>query len=587
MPFPRIPRRPSWRAARRLVIAGGKALTLVAVAWVVVPLIASGMARSILEQAFARQFKGSIEIGRVSLGWAPPMRIEAIALLDDRGRRIGVLHARIPTDLWGLMGRRRDLRTIAVHAELAVVDMVDAYGGHTSNLARALTTRSAGEPWTIPNGHKVAVELERSSITYTEIGPDGRTLSAGAMRGLNGACQLDTRRTSGVFEGSLRGAASAGAVARPGTIELTFRIVDFRDPKGVVHPDKARADIRLNTARSPARMLGAMLGLRGVALDVLGVDADVKLAAFGTLDQGTFALKIASSNTRADLAFDIRHGRLMIVKPSSILLVSTAFLVSRSPFRERAARAGIVIEQAPSLDLKIHSLELPLGSAADLNGSSMDIAIETGPARFSATGRAEGAKRRDITIAAGSVRITSAELSSGLSLNGGLRATIGGESTGTIRADLVFRHLLDGAGHWRRGLPGSVDGSVRVHDLPAELLAPIVTSIPLPIDVKVDIGDRLDASLTARQATSGGTNGSAIATDIDVTVRSTHVLVTSAWSLTPGRVETRAGGFDARFAHTVPLIRRIVSQARDASVVIAGPGELQITSRRLSIPLSH
>ena len=564
-------------------------LGLLVVGWNVVPMITSAIAPGILERAFARQFSGSAKVGKVSIGWSARMTVESIEILDDRGQRVGRLRVTLPVGVWGLIGGTKHLRTIEARADLAIVSTVDDRGRRSSNLGRALSARSrppkGHERPTIPSGYEIAIKLKPSSVTFTETGPNGRALSTAALTGLSGSAELDTRGTSGFARGAFKGAVSHGGSSQPGVIDVALVVTDLTDTGGAVQTPKAKIGVRLVATNAPVRPIDAMLGLDGVVLDGLGDHADIALAARGTLREATLRARIASPNASADLAFNIDSGRVTSARPSSIHVASLAFLTHMARLREAVARAGIAIEHPPTLDVTIRSLALPLDAAADLRGTSLDIAIETGRARITApVARGAGGSRHSIVFDRATARLTSPDLAEGLSFTGDAGATVDGCPAGLIRADMRFRGLLDVAGRLRPGLPRSVVGSILARGVAAELLAPVFAAAALPIEPKVDIGATLDAIIVARHAKARALDSDAVPTDIDLTVRSMNVRVDSAWRLGAGRLETREGGLDVRLAGTKPLIQRILARDHRALTNIAGKGALRITSRRLSIP---
>ncbi|MBL8990004.1 MAG: hypothetical protein JNJ48_00330, partial [Phycisphaerae bacterium] len=81
------------RTRKILIIVGAAVLGLLLLAYVLVPVIASGMAPGIIERAYAARFKGSLKVGKVSLGWGAPLTIESIDILDESGKKVGTLTA--------------------------------------------------------------------------------------------------------------------------------------------------------------------------------------------------------------------------------------------------------------------------------------------------------------------------------------------------------------------------------------------------------------------------------------------------------------------------------------------------------------
>lgn len=575
------------RTRKILIIAGSALLGLLLLAYVLVPVIASGMAPGIIERAFADQFQGSLKVGKVSLGWGAPLTIESIDVLDESGKKVGTLTASAPVGLWGLLGGPRDLRTIKATADLVIVETIDAQGRRSSNLSRALQARTPkaaapAKPAAVPTGYSVAIELGASQITYTEQ-QDGRTLGTSSITDLVGTAEF-TSTGPATLKAALKGRVNTGdrsaPPAPPGAIELSLTVLDFSDAAGVMTPDAAKVSLKLTADRAPVRMLDSALGLGGALAGGLGDTADATITAEGTTRSSTAGLVISSPNTSADLSLAVNAGRVSALKPGWIRLRSTAFIADLPAVRAGLQRGGIALEQAPNLELTVTSLAASTDAGADLRGASMDVTLKTGAATITVPGDAPGSARRTIALSPLESRLRTADLAQGLDVTGAASATLDGRSAGSFELAMRLTGLLDAQGRPVQGLPASVAGTLAAKGVSADVLAPFLAALDTPLDARADLGPTLDASLTARPAP-----GVPDATDIDVSVESANVRLQSAWRMTPALLETRERGLSVSIDATTPLARRVLARAGEPPLTIDGAGPMRITSTRLSMPL--
>lgn len=572
------------KGKKALVITGAALLLLLVLTWILVPVIVRGMAPGVIEKQFAQQFQGTAKVGTVRIGWGSPIVVESIEILDDQGKPVGTASATIPMGIWGAITGQRDLRTITLKLDLALTDTIDATGKRSSNLARALAPRTTtpkdpNKPATLPTGYTIAFELQPSRITYTETaaapGGASRTSSITDLTATGEASTVGPASLKASLKGNVAGAGSA-----PGTISADISGSNLTDANGALQTDTATIDLKAAARRAPVALIDAMLALDGALLGALGETADADIVALGSLKKATTTITLASPNTTADLALAIDNGRLSASRPGTVRMASTEFLTRLPATRDALARAGIQLERAPNLDVTINALAASTDAGADLRGASMDVALHTGPATLTVPNKRDAAARSTIALSELNARLQSPNLADGLVITAVSSAAYDGRSAGNINVQLSLKEILDANGRWRAGLPGSIGGTAEARGISADLLAPFLVALDMPLDPATDIGPTLDASLTARDAGGG-------ATDIDASVASANVRFDSAWRLTRDRLETRERGLTASIGATTPLVQRILAKSPNPPMSIEGPGQLNVTSTRLFIPLAE
>lgn len=541
--------RPKRRKLTRILIG----LAVVAAALVALgPTIAGPIARPLVEGAVNDRIKGRASLKRLGLSWFGAQRV-ALSLDDPDGGRVADVSVRADRGLLGLALGSRRLGIVYVRGSATIVR--DADGG--TNLQRAIEARfpvagagggGAGEPAALPTSLAASLVLDGLEVVYQDAAlaeQTGGTIGAVRLGALTGSVDFAVGSPLGVtIKGPIATGRDVGGLGDSGSLDLEARVTGLTDAAGRLTLDALGADLTL-LLRAPA------------------IDAVVHAGfADGALTR--------TGETRVT----INATELAAIVPK----VAEAL----------AARPGVEITQLPSLTLALEEFRLPTGG--DLRTSSGALRLTTTPIVGLIELPAGGTPTASaFAIEALEMTLSTPSLAGTLTLAGGTHATIGEASAGALSVDLTVGGLLDEAGAFRAGVPGTAVGGVRVEGFSTPILQPLVaainTALPtgLRLDLPEDLGPKVDLALSAASHTDGSG-----AYDIDLTLDADHAEVDAAIVVRGQRVASRGGGVRARVAPVAPILDRLaaaygVRVSRGGEVVFQA-GEFAIDLAKLGSP---
>lgn len=536
------------RLFRRLVIVGAVLLILLLVVVALAPTIAGPIARPMVQDAINDKIKGQATVASLDLAWFGGQRA-AVTLADPEGGDVADVSVRIDRGLLGLALGSRNLGVIFVGGNATIVRDADG----TTNLQRAIEPRVAsapstpsggGEPVTLPRSLEASVVLDGLRVTYTDAAIAAQTggeigaLRLGALTG-----SLDFAVGSPallVIEGPIATGKAAGSLAESGKLDLRVTVSNLTDAAGALTIDAATADLAM-ALTAPA--IEATLGARYSA------------GAIERTDQTRVSIDSSALAT---------------------LVPSLAEALQAQP--------GVTIAELPDLTLVVDRLSLPLSGG--LAGLSAAAKIET----TRATGTVELPTGDTVRTAAFELEplnlaVDVPSLMETVTLTGGTRATIDGDSAGDVSIDLAMRGLADATGTLKSGVPEHIEGGVRVEGFSTPILQPFVAALGammpdgLRLDLPNDIGPRLDLTLNATSHTD--TSG---AYDIDLTLDAAKAELDAALVVQRQRITTRGEGVRGRFATIAPIVDRFVAAH---GVRVQRGAEVNVSMSDLAIDLAR
>ncbi|MFG0259965.1 MAG: hypothetical protein ACF8LK_06385 [Phycisphaerales bacterium JB041] len=511
------------RLLRRLVLAGVVLGVVLLVLVALAPTIAGPLVRPMVQDAVNDKIKGRATVSSLELAWFGGQRA-AVSLADPDGVAVADVSVRVDRGLLGLALGSRDLGVIFIGGEASIVRDADG----TTNLQRAIEPRVAAaprapepgaQPASLPASLEASVVLDGLRVTYTDAAiaeQTGGEIGAVRLGALTGSVDFAVGSpVLVVVEGPVATGKGASSLAESGKLDLRLTVNNLTDASGTLTVDAATADVAMDL-RIPA--VAATLGARYSA---------------GRIER--------TDQTRVS--------------------IDTEALAGLVPSLAEALRAqpGVTLAELPDLTLTVDTLSLPLsGGLAGLTASAkLETTRATGTVELPTanTVRAAAFELEPLTLA---VNVPS--MAETVTVTGGTRATIDGDSAGDVSIDLAIGGLADDAGTLRGGVPEQIEGSVRVEGFSTPILQPFVAALgaALPegfrLDLPNDIGPRLDLALNA----TGHTDGSG-AYDIDLALDAARAELDAAIVVQGQRITTRGEGVRGRFATVAPVVDRFAA----------------------------
>lgn len=310
--------KPALSKGKRLAFALGMPLALLLVFVLAAPLLLAGAAARAVEDAFAAQHLGRLELGDVDLSWTQPQSVSGGRLLDPEGDTVASFSVDLPSLLD--LARRGGRKLGRVRAELTADLIADDAG--TTNLQRALTPRdratTAGagagtgdrEPRdeSAPGELLSELELDLELILRRLSWSDPETRALGQEVALRDV-QLRGSLTPGQpLELDLKGRVSART---DGALKLHATLTELAGPAPSL---VLECDVR----SFPTGLVDGLAGLGGELQGLLGPSLDLHASGRGTAAGGAFELRLESAAARVELATLLDDGRLGITGDVSL-----------------------------------------------------------------------------------------------------------------------------------------------------------------------------------------------------------------------------------------------------------------------------
>ncbi len=517
----RPPRR--GRLFRRLLMLGVILVVVLLVVVALAPTIAGPLVRPMVQDAVNSKIKGEATVSSLGLAWFGGQRAE-LTLTDPEGGTVADVSVRVDRGLLGLVFGSRDLGVVFVKGSATIVRDADG----TTNLQRAIEPRvastpdassSTGEPVTLPSSLATSIVFDGLEVVYQDAALAAQTGGKiGALRlgSLTGSADFSVGKPVKVaIKGPIATGADIASLAESGSLDLQLTLENLTDAAGALTIDKVVADLTL-------------------ALTAPVVDALIEARYSDGVLERTGATRVLIDTTAlADL----------VPKVAEAL----------------AAQPGVTLGDLPDISLVVDRLTLPLDGG--IEAISAAVTLET----TRATGTVELPTGDTVRTAAFAIEplklvVDVPSLGETVTLTGGTRATIDGDSAGDVSVDLAVGGLLDASGALRSGIPEQIEGGLHVEGFSTPILQPFVAALGsmlpegLRLDLPGDIGPRVDLTLKATSHTDGSG-----AYDIDLALNAANAELDAAIVVQGQQITTRGEGVRGKFATVAPIIDRFAA----------------------------
>ncbi len=341
-------------------------LIVLVIAVAFAPKIAQKYGSEYASNWFSEHYHGRLKIQKLDLGWSGPQTVEGVELLDPEGARIARVDATLP-GLWQLatsggtkLGKIKLVGEADLHA--------DAEG--RTNLERALEPREApsetDQAPSEPNSSRDSLsklDAELDLLITRVTWADEHTRALGAPFVLEDVSLLAVLRPDQAMTAKMRGTL-IGSVRSD--LSLDARIEHPFDAPSSPTPPKAEVAARIE--HFPTALLDALAVQGGRLNSLLGEESSLQLDANGTVNQGTFDLRLDA--TRATLRAVARMDNGMLrsegegvvaefdLLPEFLSGVTTSML----PAGARLERVTNAASPQGRVRFQLSSFEAPLGS---------------------------------------------------------------------------------------------------------------------------------------------------------------------------------------------------------------------------------
>lgn len=640
--------RPRRRLGRVLLVVVLSVLVLGAVLALLAPTIASGMLAPRVAAAINEQIKGQVRIGAINLGWTSPTAIRDVEVLDPAGKSVARLNVSTPTTLWRVVSERwwtlKNLDVGVVEVAGAVNVVRDAQGN--TNLGQAFEPRQPASKPTPTTGSgpsgstdglqrvKADIRISNFDIDYTDQAAQGPAGTMG-LKALKGGAKVDYARASGgsVLTNIDLTAAPTGAAASGGeplAIKLDADMSNLAG-SGAAWPLPDIKTLKGTVRNVPLTLVDALANMKGALVRDVGPRADVSVDAAVSRQNASAKFLLVSDGARANLDLRTENG-VIVAAPATapaapgaaaantISLRSTGFLESVPALRDALAKAAqtVTLDKAPGVEIVIENLRWPLPGAAgapgaglaatDLRSSGMvlrvrvsDIAGRVALTQPSAApASTPPAPARAFRVEPFELVINAPELSRGLTVTGGTRATIDNAPAGEISLLASATGLLDAQGRLRAlsqtpgaGFADNLDASLGVRGMSTALLQPLVATAGLALDLPADVGPTLDLNLAAKAGAAqpgqaqADPAGGLPPLDLTLNVGSRNLAVDATARYSADILSTTGNGVNVRVSSATGIINTLLAKpGTPPTLALSGPGALSLNIRELTAPIS-
>lgn len=642
------PRKPG-RLRRRIGWAAGVLTLLFILLVLIAPMIASSLVPGIIESAVGSSIAGKVRVEKVSLGWFSPTSAGPITLSDDKGQRVATIKADTQITLYKAIAGRLwratdlDLGTVALSGD---VDLIEDADGRT-NLSRAIAPRAGarassaaqsvgggGGGASAGRSVRASLKLDTLSLTRRVTSSSGTLSEPAGVENLAGTIDLalDNRKgTNAKAKGKL-----IGVPVGPGAGADSQMVVDVDADvtQGVAQAGASAlasfqsAKVNLNVGGAPVALIDALSGMGGGLLESMGPTAGAALRLEGTLRSLDGTMRVTSSGLTLDMPVRIADGRILAGRAAStgtggatgpdagtIRLVSTKGLSLLPQFRPIADALDkqVKLTQWPAIEVALEQLRVPSPvdsagnpvrtDAMDFRGASAMLRVRASAmggrvfvpdAGGGGGGAPAGGSWKPFSTEPIEFNVTVADLTQGASLTSSTRATLDGQPAGDVAINITATGLLDERGRVRAlvsggGLASSLDADVLVRGLSTALVAPVLLSLGLPVDVREDIGEsatlHVGAKVSGDIAPGGGGSGGSAMMELPplsmaMTLEASNASAAGTMRLDRGVVTTGADGFTARINSCTALARRLTNPANTGGTAVDRSAESLAISGR-------
>lgn len=631
-----VPARPKRPLAKILLIVAGAVVGLGAIGVLLTPTIAGSIGPGMIESAASKQIKGSVKVGKLSVGWFSDTSVGPVEVRDPSGRLAAKLDVTAPVSLWKVVSeswwsaKRLNVGTVQL---AGMIDLERDASGKT-NLEAAVEPKQPATPQPAkPQGGglealKAGLKITNLDIALHDKLADGTLGPDMGVKNIKGDAEIEFGGPALKLLANLTGAPASQS---PGGSDMRVKVdaqATSTGPKfdaGAIDKMNVKADV----AAIPVAVVDALADMRGALVEAMGDRMDLTADASGNLKNADIKASLNSAGVTGVFDLTVRDGVLTASAGApqqpgaggalnTLNVRSTAFLAKLPQTRDAVARAAQQVRLSsapPALQLAISKLRLPLpakGAGADpatldARGMGLSAVVHLGAvdgqiATDPAAPGAVPASWRTFHVEPTQVTIAADDLSAPVRITGGTSTTLDGQSAGSVAIDATLTGLLDAQGRIKAaGTSGLIadraEGAVAVTGMSTALLQPLIAGMDLPLDMQADVGPTLDANLrakadlskTSRDAFSKGTYPPA---DVSLNVQSANVKMAGDARIENNQLTTGPQGLVIDVNAAAGAAQRLLTPAPQAgkpaeqpSLQLSGVGRLNITIRDLAVAL--
>lgn len=507
-----------------LISLGGGLALLLLLAWLLVPGIASSIARSKIQSLANEKLMGKVTVRAVSLSWSGPSRVTALELRDDLDRLVATLDADLSIGIFSALGGLSDLGQITLSGQAQVLAKRQPDGSIETNLQRALRPRTpSSDPTKLPAGLRAALAVKDLTIAYKETdAATGQTLAEASIGGLEASATFDGGPV-GTGGAKLQATIKAKLRQSPGadgTLALKLALDKLTGADAVLSPAAATVDAQLTIDSLPVRLADALAMQGGLLADLLGDRASVTLTARGSLaGDADFQLAVRSDEPARAVpdqppppagrpralisgSFALRAGVLSATSPAAVWIDSAAPVARAAALTDRLRDAGVTLTAMPSIDLAIERLSIPLPKAgAPLDLRAAVLMARAGLSPLTGDLRADANTTWRFATEPLTLTVAGDPLAGDVRLGAAGSATLGGLKAGTLDLAMTLGGALDDRG-LPRALPARMAGKAELRGVSSEVLSRFASGLSPALKDRLalaqDLGPSLDLSLSAQ-----------------------------------------------------------------------------------------
>lgn len=576
--------RPPRRTRRIILISVGAVLAVVLVVLALAPTIAGSIAPGIAANAINSSINGKATVSGVSLSWFGGQTIGPVTVADAAGKQVASVNLKLSKGLFALarggMGlSAMDLGEIQVSGSADLVRHPDG----TLNIASLAKPAPAAGPSTpgapssqpaapsLPAGLRARLVIDALQVRYTDEGAKAGGVQSASLPELKGTASIDSGNAAADIKGEVFYQTFGQDKPVPGgSLSVDAKATGFADSSGRLTPDAAKIDATIQAKDVAVAVADALAGLDNRLVAGIGDKLQATLKASGTLADADATVAANTSAITVDLAFKSAGGVLVTPRPG-VISVKTGGMMPLIPGLEDSLKKqdNVTLQRLPDITATLDKVRIPLplnGKPLDLRGGTFALAIQSTetlgsvrvPQPDGSAGQPQAYRLAPITAS-----LTSEDLGKKILFIANTAATLGGQSAGTLAADLAAIEPLDAAGKPRTGMPGRVQGNLNLTGVATAIAQPFLASSG--VDVAKDIGPTLDLALKAAAGDEEGAApvaaGAPTPTHLALDLKAANLVAVARLQADAKTVRTKPRGIEVQMVNAGLLATRSLAKA--------------------------
>jgi len=586
---------------KKLATGGGvTVLTLLLLAGAA-PSIAGAFAPGIIEKSAAKSVAGSVKVKSVSLSWMGPQSVQGLVLRDPQARQVAAIDLSTDVGLLGLIGGSLNLGVIRLGGSMDIVRFADG----TTNLQQATApakgaqapasgSSAAASPAAspalarIPDSLRANLKVSQFAATFVDLGgnpAEGIALPDVQADVLVGAGIATAAKVSGpvvmaqVQDGKVTPKSGSGSFRLDGSIDNLIAA------DGTIHPDQAKADVSIRGSAIPTALLDVLSNQGGRLTAALGETAELGVQVKGDYSSGQATFTLSTTQNGAPKAavsgtLELKNGVVTNSAPMTAAIPGQA-LMAFAGDPKGVAGPSFELRSYPDLTLAVNTLRVQLpkaGGAMSFAGAAIDAQVQTAP--IEGTLKMEGQPSKSASVTGLNLTLQTADLAQDVRIRATGSATVDRQSAGSIDADVVAGGLLNTAGGFAGGMPGTLSGKVLIKGINTAILEPFVAG--QKIVPAQDIGPTLDVELTARTPADAARTGPGHY-DVQAKIGSARIAVDGTFAVSPTEIRSIDRPISARVLSAGAMAHRFMPAS---AWTLRPTGGMDVSISGLNVPVN-